>query len=140
MKINKLPNKELKKMFYEIFLEDLSQEVGMYMKVRGIRKKALYESISAELKRRKICSDYSTFRRLLDNDSSRPIAARSNLYDYLYEHLDMVNWEKDYYERKKERQKKMVGILNLMVNDDIEEKRQFTTKDAIFREMLNFKG
>jgi hypothetical protein len=135
----KLPKEILEKMFYNLFLEKLSKNIKMYMKVNNIRKIGLYEGIKKDLAYKNICFDYKVFCALLDNDEKRSVGTRAALFCYLNEKLDVSSWYINFMKEMSDIDNKMSSILSFIENDKIPEKRRFTTEDAIFHEMMDYK-
>ena len=135
----KLPNEVLKKMLYDKILEKNAKNVKMYLRVNNIRKKALYESIKNDLSGKSICNDYKVFCLLIDNDIKRDVGVRAALFDYLNNKLDVNNWYATFLQEIAELDTNITNIVSILNNNSIEQKRKYTTEDAIFKEMLSMR-
>ena len=134
-----LPVEQIKKMFYNQFLEKQFNDIDMYFQVKRVRKKALYESIKNDLSDNDICNDYKFFCKLLSNNLKTTISKRVQLVIYLKKHLPVDTWYAEFTAKQTKIETKMAVLLEQLSKQTPETRKKYTTEDAIFHEMINFK-
>lgn len=138
--LTKLPDEVNRKKMYNYILDDMAAEIKMYLIVKNVRAKALYQTIAKELRDQNICSSYDVFQKLLTSDDRRSIGKRSKLFSFIYNNLDVTSWYIDFLRQRAARQKKIADLMSIINNDSIKEKPKFTVNSVILKEMMNFDG